>query len=59
MRFTLDNESYRTGYEDGRAGRISKTQDELMRTKRDEWSYVSGFIEGQAASQSPHFKPEN
>lgn len=59
MRLTLDNESYRTGYEDVRAGRISKTQDELMRTKRDEWSYFSGFIEGQASSQSPHFKLEN
>ena len=59
MRLALDNESYRAGYEDGRAGRISKTQDELMRTKRDEWSYVSGFIEGQAASQSAPFKPEN
>ena len=59
MRLTLDNESYRAGYEDGRVGRISKTQDELMRTKRDEWSYFSGFIEGQAASQSPHFKLEN
>ena len=59
MRLTLDNESYWDGYEDGRAGRRSKTQDELMRTKRDEWSYISGFIEGQAASQSPHFKPEN
>ena len=59
MRLTLDNESYWDGYEDGRVGKISKTQDELMRTKIEEWSYFSGFIEGQAASQFPHFKLEN
>ena len=47
MRLRLDDESYRIGYEDGRAGSPAKQRDELQ-DDMHEWSYLSGFIEGEA-----------
>ena len=47
MRLRLDDESYRIGYADGRAGSPAKQRDELQ-DDMDEWSYVSGWIEGEA-----------
>ena len=41
MRLRLDDESYRIGYEDGRAGSPAKQRDELQ-DDLDEW------IEGEA-----------
>jgi predicted hydrocarbon binding protein len=47
MRLRIDKESYRIGYEDGRAGSPAKQRDELQ-DGMDEWSYVSGWIDGDA-----------
>ena len=48
MKLLLDDASYRAGWDDGSSGRSSKSQKELTLTGLDEWSYLSGFIEGEA-----------
>lgn len=48
MRLRLDDASYRAGCDDGLSGSPSKSQKELTLTGLDEWSYLSGYIEGEA-----------
>ena len=49
MRLRLDDESYKVGWEDGRSGESSKSHEELVRVGLDDWSYLSGYIEGEAS----------
>ena len=48
MRLRLDDESYQAGYQDGLCGGRSKSHDELLLAEFDGWSYLSGYIEGEA-----------
>ena len=48
MRIRLDDVSYRAGWDDGSSERPSKSHKELTLTGLDEWSYLSGYIEGEA-----------
>ncbi len=48
MKLQICKESYQVGWEDGRSGESSKSHEELFRTGLDAWSYLSGFIEGEA-----------
>ena len=47
MRLRLDDGIWRIGYEDGRDGSPAKQRGELH-DAMDEWSYLSGFIEGES-----------
>jgi len=48
MKLQIDKPSYQIGYEDGKSGQPSKSQEALVLTGLDEWSYLSGYIEGEA-----------
>lgn len=43
----LDEGSYWAGYEDARGGNSAKQRNEL-KDVMDEWSYLSGYIEGKS-----------
>lgn len=48
MTIRLDKASYDRGLGDGKKNQSSLSQQELISAGFDEWSYLSGFLEGKA-----------
>lgn len=47
MTIRLDKVSHDRGFRDGKENQTSLSQQELISAGFDEWSYLSGFLEGK------------